>query len=240
MHPRDSYGHTNSKAALPVNRNIQIKKHQESFLFLKRAIKNPRNMGAIIPSSQNLGEYACKYIPKNPDHLVVEIGAGTGSLTKSLLNAGISKDRLIAVELDTELSKLLTVKFHDLHVIHGNASELSKILPPSWIGKIGTIVSGIPMVNLSKDTQRSIIESCLEVLSPHGQILQFTYGFVSPLPAKTLNLSSKRLGHVLMNVPPASWWRFSKRVSSYHLNHDAKGLTKVRSTLKKVLALDSL
>lgn len=223
-----------------MNNESKLKKHSERFLFLKKVIKNPKNMGAIIPSSQNLGEYIAKYIPDDPKHLVVEIGAGTGSLTQSLTKAGICKNRLIVIELDEELSKLLTVKFQDLTIINGNASELSKILPTHWIGNIGTIVSGIPMVNLSKKEQISIVESCLKVLSPNGQILQFTYGFVSPLSAKYFNLTSQKLGHVLMNIPPASWWRFSKNVPLYHPPKNLSNFKKVRNKFKKVLSSDSL
>jgi phosphatidylethanolamine/phosphatidyl-N-methylethanolamine N-methyltransferase len=224
-----------------VSKEPTPKKHHERFLFLKKVIKNPKNMGAIVPSSQNLGQYISKHIPNDPNHFIVEIGAGTGSLTHSLIKDGVCKSRLIAIELDTELAKLLTVKFQDLTVINGNATELSKILPPTWIGKVGTIVSGIPMVNLSKEEQRSIIDSCLKVLSPGGQILQFTYGFVSPLSTKSFNLTSQKLGRVLMNVPPASWWRFSRSLSSHHAQQqNVSNFNKVRNKLKRVLTSNFL
>jgi len=87
---------------------------------------------------------------------------------------------------------------------------LLEILPPHVIGKVSTVISGIPLVNLSSSLQAGIAEACFAVLGEEGQMLQFTYGPISPLSSRKLGLHKKRLGHVLWNFPPAVIWAYKR------------------------------
>ncbi len=166
-----------------------------------------------MPSSAALAEFMCSHIPITPSVRVVEIGAGTGRLTQALLKNGLSPQNLCIIELDPAMYNFLCQNFPHVTIIQGNACHLSQLLPESWFGAVDCIVSGIPMVNLSFENQSQIIQACLGTLSPQGKILQFTYGPLSPLPSRKLGLSQKRLGHVLMNFPPATVWQYTKAVS---------------------------
>lgn len=191
--------------------STKIRKRDESLLFLKQLIKNPKSLGAIAPSSPTLADFICSYVPIIDNHLVVEIGAGTGRFTQALLRAGIKPENLTVLEIDPDMCDFLRLNFPHVNVIEGDASQLHTLLSEIWIGKVGTIISGIPMVNLSKEDQSQIISSCFNVLNESGSFLQFTYGPVSPLPTKKLGLKKKRLGHVLLNFPPATVWRYWKQ-----------------------------
>ncbi len=191
-----------------VEKNI---KREENFLFLRQLVKNPKMLGAIVPSSEALGKFISKQIVITDQTQCVEIGAGTGSLTLALLRAGILPENLYVVELDTTLSDFLKKKLPaEVHVIKGDAAHLEKLLPSHIIGHVDTVVSGIPMMNLSKAEQTALIESSFNVMKNEGSLLQFTYGPLSPLPAKKLGLSKKRIGHVLLNFPPATIWRYQR------------------------------
>lgn len=143
----------------------------------------------------------------------MEIGAGTGSLTQTLLHSGIPPEKLIVVELDPDLCAFLKKTLpSQIHLICDDACALKDTLPPHAHGHITTIISGIPMMNLDFKEQGGIVDACFDVMNEGGSLIQFTYGPMSPLPAKRLGLSKKRIGHVLMNIPPASVWRY-KRIS---------------------------
>ena len=66
-------------------------------LFLKRWVSNPRRVGAILPSAMHLArimthasvEARCGAGP------VVELGPGTGSITRALLASGIAEEALV-------------------------------------------------------------------------------------------------------------------------------------------------
>jgi len=167
-------------------------------------------LGAVTPSSLALSNFICRHVEATPDSYVVEIGAGTGRFTRALLHYGITPSQLFVVEMDPELCEFLTVHFPQVTVINGDASRLAEILPPHIIGKVSTVISGIPMVNLSASLQASIAQACFAVLGEGGQMLQFTYGPISPLSSRKLGLHKKRLGHVLWNFPPAVIWAYKR------------------------------
>ena len=190
-------------------------KRDENVLFFKRLLKNPKALGAIAPSSPALSDFMCRHVEMSADMYVVEIGAGTGRFTRALLRYGVTPAQLYVVEMDPELCKFLTVHFPDVTVIEGDARHLKEILPPHVIGNVSTIISGIPLVNLSEKVQRRLVDACFSVLARAGQMLQFTYGPLSPLSSRKLGLHKKRLGHVLWNFPPAAIWAY-KRQENFH------------------------
>jgi phospholipid N-methyltransferase len=54
-------------------------------LFLKALWQQPRRMGAVVPSSPYLAAAMVKPIDVNAPGYVIEIGAGTGAITRALL-----------------------------------------------------------------------------------------------------------------------------------------------------------
>lgn len=184
-------------------------KSEENLLFIRRWVKNPRGLGSILPSSEALGKFLYKHLDVSEHGYYVEIGAGTGSLTKTLLASGIPPNRLIVLELDPDLHAFLEkILPPEVMLLCGDAKNLRHLLPPQIAGNVSTVISGIPMMNLSFEEQKDIVEACFAILHTQGSLMQFTYGPLSPLPAKKLQLIKKRVGHVLMNMPPASVWRY--------------------------------
>lgn len=190
-------------------------KSHENVLFLKRLMKNPRSLGAVVPSSRKLGEFICRHVDWDDQDYILEVGAGTGRFTQCLLESGVPPEKLIVVELDTELFHYLQRKFPQVLVLHGSAGDLEFLLPKGAIKKVRTIVSGIPMVNLSKDLQRSILDACFAVASSEATFLQFTYRPLSPIPAKEFQLEGYHLGTVFLNFPPATVWRFRMKKNNF-------------------------
>lgn len=190
----------------------KIRKRDESLLFLKQLVKNPKSLGALVPSSIVLADFMCRHIDLTKNPRIIEIGAGTGRFTQALLKNGLPPENLCVVELDPIMFEFLQKNFPNICIIKGNANQLPELLPEAW-NNADVIVSGIPMVNLSFQDQQQIIQACFKSLSPSGSFLQFTYGPLSPLPARKLGLRQKRLGHVLLNLPPATVWRYWQPLS---------------------------
>jgi phosphatidylethanolamine/phosphatidyl-N-methylethanolamine N-methyltransferase len=185
-------------------------KKSEHLLFFRQALKNPKTLGSFFPSSPNLAAFIARHV-LHPHHgqYIIEIGAGTGRLTQALCEASLDKRRLILIEMDPDLCRYLKVKFPQLTVIHGCASRLEKILPSYVCGNVGVVVSGIPMMNLTLQEQKAIVESVRHIVMPvYGRMLQFTYGPLSPLSSKKLDIKAKRLGSVFLNIPPATVWQY--------------------------------
>ena len=85
-------------------------------LFFRRWLANPLQMGSIIPSSPRLGELIARQIDRQSNSFVLELGAGTGAITRSLINSGISPGRIAVVEIVPEMANHLQTKIGRAHV----------------------------------------------------------------------------------------------------------------------------
>jgi phosphatidylethanolamine/phosphatidyl-N-methylethanolamine N-methyltransferase len=182
----------------------------EEVLFFKRWIAHPLKVGALLPSSPFLARLVARHTKYGDDDAVVELGAGTGSITKALVKAGIPPDRLFVIELDADMCTYLRKQMPQVQVIHGDAGKLEDILPTRWHGKVSTVISGIPMLTLPFEAQQRLIRSWISMLRPDGQMLQYTYSLVSPIPESKLGLKGRRRGMTFLNVPPASVYRYER------------------------------
>ena len=179
------------------------KTDSEEMLFLRRWLANPLKVGALLPSSPALARLVARQVRRRPDQYVVELGAGTGSVTKVLLDSGIPADRLLVVEIDKALVAFLRREVPEARIVQGDATKLAELLPPDAVGRVGTVISGIPMVTVPLEIQQRMVDSWFSVLAPGGHMLQYTYSLVSPLPEAKLGLRGRRCGIAMRNVPPA-------------------------------------
>ena len=188
---------------------------KENVIFFKSLLKSPLKTGAFFPSSKNLAHSISIFVDiPGEDEYVVELGAGTGRVTEAILSRGVPEAKLIVFEMQPSLVKFLKKKFPYTTVIEGNVADMMKLLPQQVIGKVSTVVSGIPMVNLRFHEQQAIVKSCKDVMKEDGALLQFTYRPGSPLPSNRLGLRQHYLGHVLMNMPPAAIWQYTNTKST--------------------------
>ena len=183
----------------------------ENWLFFRRWLKNPRQLGTLAPISVKLSRLAAKealsqYTPGMP---VVEIGAGTGRLTRALLNCGVRPEDLTVVELDGEMCDFLRKSIPDIHVIEGDATHLNSLIPSQICEKVGVVVSAIPLMYLNEPLRQSLIKAAFSVLRPQAKIVHVTYNPKSPLNFwKTIKQS--RVAAAWFNFPPGFVWQFQE------------------------------
>ena len=179
----------------------------DAALFFRRWLSNPLQMGSIIPSSPKLGQLIAKQIDKRSSSSILELGAGTGAITKSLISSGISPGRITVVEIVPEMAEHLRAKFPQTSVLQADAFDLPIPLLKDTLGEIGTVICGIPLVLLSEAKQRQFIQQ-VEAVAPGCGFLLYTYCVTSPLPYRTLGLEAQRLAWTPLNFPPASVWHY--------------------------------
>src|SRR3990167_6250220 len=76
-------------------------------LFLLRALRNPRQLGAVAPSSRHLGALLARHAKGDDESPIVELGGGSGSLTRAMIKGGIDPARIYVIELDAALAGYL-------------------------------------------------------------------------------------------------------------------------------------
>jgi len=176
-------------------------------LFFKRWIANPLQMGSILPSSPSLCARVVRHLSVSPDEVVLELGAGTGVISRAILESGLPPERLIVVEIVPEMAQHLRRALPGALVIEGDARNLAQLIPPQYHGRIGTVVCGIPLVLLPLAMQRRFIDA-IQAVAPGRGFLHFSYCITSPLPEKKHALTAKREAWTPLNFPPASLWRY--------------------------------
>ncbi len=183
----------------------------ESRLLLKLWLKNPMKIGTVAPSSAELANAMARHIPHHADGYIVELGGGTGPVTRAILEAGVPPDRLIVIERDPLLHKHLTERYPNVRVLLGDAMHLQQLLRREGVAPVRAVVSSLPLLVMKKAVQHRIGAQIFAVLAPDAPLIQFTYGLFSPLKnRRRLGVSGGVKDRVLQNIPPASVWLYHK------------------------------
>ena len=180
-------------------------------LFFKRWVSNPLQMGSVVPSSPALCRRVARQVRRTPDEAVLELGAGTGVISRALLASGVPPARLLVVEIVPSMAAHLREVLPGVTVIEGDARALPSLIAPEWHGRIGSVVCGIPLVLLKRPEQRRFIDA-IEAVAPGRGFLHYSYCATSPLPARSHALDKRREAWTPLNFPPASVWRYTPRV----------------------------
>lgn len=184
----------------------------EKGLFFRRWLTAPKQLGTLAPISQRLARAAAQLVQDPACAKVVELGAGTGRLTRSLLNAGIKAENLTAVELDDTFCRFLKSTLPKVNVIQGDVCELPALLGDNVVGTVDVVFSVIPLMYLTLPLREQIVTQALAVLKPEGKLYHVCYTPVSPLKKHEI-IESKRLISMWVNLPPGFVWEFSRATS---------------------------
>jgi len=192
------------------------KRFKPYFTFTKATISNPRAIGAACPSSPFLARAMAQQVDaniNNADGFVIELGGGTGMITRALLKQGIPPEKLITVEYSPELAQHLREEFPEIHVLEGDAGKLDQLLE-KFIGKeaknVHAIVSGLPLRSLPKSNVKAIKQQIFNLIGDNGLFIQFTYDLrLSFSQKKKFELKKSRI--VWRNIPPARVNTYIKR-----------------------------
>ena len=100
----------------------------DSTVFLQEWFVNPQRTGSVAPSSPQLGAAMAHWLPRNPESFVLELGPGTGAVTDALIKCGLREDRLVAIEHNPKMARLLREKFPRAQIITGDAWQMDTLL----------------------------------------------------------------------------------------------------------------
>lgn len=190
---------------------LHERRRSPAWLFFRRFLAHPLRLASILESSPALSRIVAEQLSCDADDYVVELGAGTGPVTRALLAAGVSPDRLIAVEIDAQMAGFLRQSFPGVTVIEDDALDLKQVVPPEALKKIGAVICGVPISLLPAAQQRELVDLMLSLLPPGRPFLAYTHRLTSPLPAEALGLTGERRAFTLLNLPPASVWAYQKQ-----------------------------
>ena len=189
--------------------------HAGWWALFRQWLRDPLRTAAVAPSSRELAEAMVAELPAGAQR-VIELGGGTGALTRALLAHGLRGNCLLVVELNEELHEHLHERFPAVRVVLGDAAELRAIAQRCGFlaqGPADAVVSGLGLLAMPVQTQQQILEQAFAVLRPGGRFIQFTYGPQAPVGERieaALGLRAHRGEFVLRNVPPATVYVYER------------------------------
>jgi phosphatidylethanolamine/phosphatidyl-N-methylethanolamine N-methyltransferase len=172
--------------------------------FVERMARNPRAIGAISPASPALAEAMAAQIDFSARGRVLELGPGTGAITKALIRRGLGPERVLAVEADHTFARMLRARFPRLEVIEGDATDAA---PIESLGPFNGIISSLPLLNFPAHDRVGLVLALLRLLPPGAPFVQYSYGVRPPLP-RTHDVKIALADKVWRNLPPARVWVF--------------------------------
>jgi len=181
----------------------------DAALFFGLWLRRPLHIAAITPSSTRLAAVMADLVDLSCPGPVLELGAGTGSLTRGLLRRGCSPERIVALEREARLAATLRREIPGITTIVGDATALADHLADRGIDRLCAVVSSLPIKWFSLAAQRAVVLPCLSRLGPSGRFLQMTNAVTSPVAIGPLGIAGRRIAHVWSNLPPAQIWAYS-------------------------------
>lgn len=196
-----------------------------SFFHVYR--RHVRSTGALLPSSPFLAQALVSELkkPRRPGR-ILEVGPGTGSVTRQIVRHLLPGDRLDAVEINPLFITLLQRRLDREWFFHRRRDQIRLVHAPvqelPGEGVYDFIVSGLPLNNFPAALVREIFQAYTRLLRPGGTLSYYEYVFVrqiaSPFVPRREKRRLYRVGRVvdsyirsfqvrrqqvLINVPPA-------------------------------------
>ncbi len=214
------------------------KRIAESWVFLAEFVRNHHTTGAVLPSGRWLASALVRFVEADQrPKRILEVGPGTGAVTRRIAAALGPDDRLDLVELNETFVECLRKGLDrepglrriapQTRVLHSAVEELPD--EPRY----DVIISGLPLNNFTPDVVAGILAKLSSLLEPGGVLSFFEYIAIrtvrSLVSGRTerkrlrgieramravLNGNEIRRDWVWPNVPPA--WVHHVRLDSAH------------------------
>lgn len=150
-------------------------------------------------------------IRPNEESIVLELGVGTGAITKVLQEIVPNRESYLGIEIDKKLVKSLKENFPALKIVRGNACDAFSIYQRTGFGKVGSIICCLPFVSLPNEVGERVLAE-IDKFMEQGCVFrtfQYAHGYYFPSAIKLREHMRDRYGKakksqlVVKNVPPA-------------------------------------
>lgn len=186
------------------------RKFDEEIRFFKGWIDGPKSVGAILPTSAVTARRMASVINPASGLPVLELGPGTGIITKAIIDRGVATENIVSIEYSTDFYQHLKRTIPGVNFINGDAFDLDTTLGDWKDRKFEAVISAIPMLSFPMEKRIALLEDLLDRMPPGRPVVQITYSPVSPIDARPDRFHIRHLDFVVRNIPPAQLWVYSR------------------------------
>lgn len=178
--------------------------------FFKGWIDRPRAVGSIVPTSSVTARKMASIVDPASGLPVLEVGPGTGVITRAILARGVKPENLVAVEYAPEFVRHLRRLYPGVAVIEGDAFDLDAALGARRHAVFDCVVSGVPLLNFPVAARVAYLESLLARIPAGRPVVQLTYGPKSPVPPGLGDYTVEHFDFIIRNIPPTQLWLYRR------------------------------
>jgi phosphatidylethanolamine/phosphatidyl-N-methylethanolamine N-methyltransferase len=177
-----------------------MKKHD----FVKAFFKDAKMVGSMRPSSKSLTKKMLAGIDFEKAKTIVELGPGTGVITRKIIEKMAPDAQLFVFELHDEFYLNLNQSIDDkrVHIIHDSAEKIKEYLEKYNVHCTDAVVSSLPLANFPKSLRANVVEAAKDSLTDDGLMTQFQYSLQSKNYLKS-KFKDVKINYTLWNFPPA-------------------------------------
>lgn len=190
--------------------------------FVKAFLKDPLAVSTIFAASETLARQMAEDSDIRNAKNIVEIGVGTGALTRPILKVMKGDQIYTGFEIDKNFFDFLESDFKtenrkeiskvkNFNLLHESAENLSKHFDDD---SVDVVVSSLPWAAFNSELQHTLMDEVLKVLKPGGTFSYYNYitssqlknakDYRSLIRSKFKSLERKKI--TLINIPPANIW----------------------------------
>ena len=173
-----------------------------SFCFLRAFFRAPRSIGSVCESSPFLTKALVAGISPRLSGTVVDLGAGTGVVTRQLLSRGYPMEQIIAVEKSPTLAGIMEQTWPGLRIIKADAVTAMGALRLTGV-PVSAVLSSLPLRLFSAAAVRTVLREAYDLLPEGGRFVQYSYAFWKRFPLLGNGFSPVASTFVPGNLPPA-------------------------------------
>lgn len=192
-------------------RNSLGEHFDDELRFLRGWFEKPRAVGSILPTSSVTARRMASVIDIASGLPVLELGPGTGVITRAILQRGLPPERLHCVEFSHDFADHVRRLFPSVNVVRGDAFDLDGTLGENRNLVFDAVISGVPLLNFPVPQRIAYVEDLLDRLPVGRPVVQFTYGPFSPIPVGPGSYTVEHFDFVLRNIPPAQLWIYRRK-----------------------------
>jgi phospholipid N-methyltransferase len=165
--------------------------------FFREFRRDFHHTGALLPSGVFLSQALVRPLRgPRPAACILEVGPGTGSVTREIARRLRVGDRLDAVEINPRFAQMLEQRVQRDPVLALHRDEINVINAPvqEIIGEslYDFIISGLPLNNFTVGEVREVFEAFTRLLRPGGTLLYFEYALLRQLRTPFVNRRERR------------------------------------------------
>lgn len=173
-------------------------------------IKSLKTSGTITPSSKVLIKTLLAPIDFEVARCIIELGPGTGCVTRSILERMHADCILICFEVNSKfIGQLVALQDSRLRVVNACASSIRTILDELDIEEVDHVVSSLPLSLIDDEVVKRIFESVRSNLCEGGRFLQYQYSLSNYSDLKPI-FKKVKLDFTFRNMPPAFVYECTK------------------------------